>query len=78
MTTSSLGPGNWPVLQLAGLLQSPPLGLIHETVDGKVRSSKTSNLGREERTFRRSARQREEEVWVRQRESQFKYIVATS
>ena len=33
MTTSSDGPGSAPVLQLDGVSQSPPLGLIQVTVE---------------------------------------------
>jgi hypothetical protein len=63
---------------LAGLLQSPPLELVHETVDGNVRSSKISNRGRKEQAFRRSVRRRARDAWIRQRGSQFMRIVSPS
>jgi hypothetical protein len=46
MTTSSDGPGNASVLQLAGVSQSPPLAMIQVTVASKVRSSSWLSTGR--------------------------------
>jgi hypothetical protein len=45
ISTSSLGPGTDPVLQLLPVSQGPSAA-IQETVVGKSRSSKASNLGR--------------------------------
>src|SRR5687767_1533001 len=44
ITTSSFGPGSAPVLQLAGVFQSPPAGLVQLTAKS-VRSSRCSSTG---------------------------------
>jgi hypothetical protein len=57
MTTSSFTPGKTPALQLLAVSQSPPAGLIHETVDGSVLSSNPSKNNRLPPAFlRRTAR----------------------
>jgi hypothetical protein len=55
ITTSSEGPGSTPVFQFDGVSQSPPLGLIHETVESKVRDSTISPCGRKVHPLFRAA-----------------------
>ena len=54
ITTSSDGPGSAPVLQLEGVSQSPPAGLIQVTQASSVRSLSWISAGRKPlRRFRR-------------------------